>query len=347
MAIWLGSACWLCLHASADVASGDAGEIGGAAWTLGVAHPTGFALDLLWLRAAALWPLGSIAFRQNVAVSLLGACAVTCVARLTYATCHKLRVTDPWSAAFGACSSALALLGARTLFLAATSVEVYATALLWLAVAAYWVSDTHGARVLWPWCGLALGAHITAPYLIAPLALSVLLRTGHVPLRGLVFRALSCCTGALIVAYIPLAALRGGPFNWGDPRSWHALVRHLSAARIREAYAAELWSSAPAPHFGSQLLEQPWWLLLALFGLVAVWRQQRSLALAWLAIFSLDLAYAVWINPMGIAARQVGHASFALRALAAGSGAAVLHAWWLQQLSPRWARSAAVSGSVA
>ena len=50
----------LTTHVDADVSTADAGELGGAAWTLGVAHPTGFPLDML-----ALLPLGSLAFRQS------------------------------------------------------------------------------------------------------------------------------------------------------------------------------------------------------------------------------------------------------------------------------------------
>ncbi|HEY2735765.1 MAG TPA: tetratricopeptide repeat protein, partial [Polyangiales bacterium] len=50
----------------------------------------------------------------------------------------------------------------------------------------------------------------------------------------------------------------------------------------------------------------------------------RPLALVLLSVLSLDLGYAVWVNPMGIAARQLGHASGAALALLAGLGAAQL-----------------------
>ena len=59
-----------------DVGFRDAGELGTAAFGLGVAHPTGFAVDLLLLRAASLLPLGNIAFRQNLCVALTAGLAL-------------------------------------------------------------------------------------------------------------------------------------------------------------------------------------------------------------------------------------------------------------------------------
>src|SRR6195952_4845462 len=91
-AVWLGSTIGLILQANSDVAAGDSGEIGGAAQKLGGAHPTGFCLGMVLLRAAGLLPLGSLAFRQNVAVACIAACAVTAIARLTSLICEQIGV---------------------------------------------------------------------------------------------------------------------------------------------------------------------------------------------------------------------------------------------------------------
>jgi tetratricopeptide (TPR) repeat protein len=312
----LAAAC-LCWFASADVSSLDAGELGGAAASLGVPHPSGFPLDMLLLRAATLVPLGPLAFRQNVCVSLIAAVAIGCNVFL----CLRLSRQCGWlsapAAAAAASVSGAALISSRILLDSALSVEVYATSLA-CVLAAWLLVDAAVSRALWPLLGLSLGAHITAPLLIVPAAGLVIRRSR----RGLWLAGI----GALILCYLPLAALRDSAFDWGDPSTWERFVRHMSAARIREAYTAALFSSDSEPrlHLLQQLTEQPHWLALALLGAVALFQKQRARALGLGALLCLDLAYASWINPMGVAQRQVGHASSAVIALLAGCGSAAI-----------------------
>lgn len=316
----------LALHVEADVGQLDAGELGGAAASLGVAHPTGFALEMLVLRAANLWPIGSLAFRQNLCVGLLASAAVSCIVYC----CLRLVRSAGWSssaAAVAAASvSAGALLSSRTLLDAALSVEVYASSLLCVALAGALLCerDKPAVRALFPLAGLALGAHITAPLLLAPLvgvALAVRRRR-----QALLLGAISCGACAVIVCYLPLASLRDTAFDWGDPETFERLVQHLSAARIREAYEGSLFARDALPRMllFEQLVEQPYWLPLALMGAIGLVRQQLRSALLLGIVLCLDLAYAVWINPMGVAQRQVGHASVAVIALLAGAGCALL-----------------------
>jgi hypothetical protein len=305
----------------------DAGELGGAAVSLGVPHPSGFPLDMLLLHAASLWPIGPLAFRQNLCVSLLASGAISCIA---YA-CLRLVRRAGWSSAPAAVAavsvSAAALLGSRTFLDASLSVEVYASSLLCVALAGVLVCEPDSAlqRALWPLAGLALAAHITAPLLIAPLACVALIpivRRKRVLALGLV-AGVSC---AALLCYVPLAALRDTAFDWGDPETLERWLQHVSAARIREAFHASLFTGDDLPRLRlvEQLTEQPYWLPLALMGAIGLARQQRKSALVLGVLMCLDLAYASWINPMGVAQRQVGHASVAVIALFAGVGCALL-----------------------
>lgn len=327
--------CLLALHAEADVSAGDAGELGGAAWTLGVAHPTGFPLDLLLLRAAALVPLGPLAFRQNLGVSLINACAVLCLVALCERVSARLGCVHGPSRMLGGALSAAALLASHTFLGSAVSVEVYGTAVLAVTAGAWLVeqADARRARALWPLLGCALGTHITAPLLLAPLLVTRALRDRW--LRVDVFFKALCCgaLGAVIIVYLPLAARRAGPFDWGDPSTLARLWRHLTAARIREAYAGQLFQVQDGPGVSllGQLSEQPLLYLPALYACVVGLRRERSSVLLMLSVLALDLAYGSFINPMGIAARQVGHVSAAVLALAAGSGSAL----WLGRASQR------------
>jgi len=326
-AVGLVSACALVLCASADVSSLDAGELGGAAANLGVPHPSGFPLDMLLLHAASLWPIGSLAFRQNVCVALVASAAVSCIAYLCLRVVRRAGWSSSSAAVAAVSVSAAALLGSRTWLDASLSVEVYASSLACVALAGVLSCeiDPGVRRALWPLAGLALGAHTTAPLLILPLAcvaLAGILRRSRVLLLG----SITGMTSAAILSYVPLASLRDTAFDWGDPETLARWIDHVSAARIRDAFQNSLFARDELPRLRlvEQLTEQPYWLPLALMGAIGLVRQQRKSALLLGLVLCMDLAYASFINPMGVAQRQVGHASVAVIALLAGAGCALL-----------------------
>ncbi|MGW8281807.1 MAG: tetratricopeptide repeat protein, partial [Gemmatimonadota bacterium] len=121
----------------------------------------------------------------------------------------------------------------------------YATALLCVCVSLTLVNGARAAFrcALWPLSGFALGAHITAPLLLMPVLLANLRRSRSRP-RCLAQLALCVSIGALVLLYLPLASVRDTAFDWGDPQTFSRWLRHLSAARIREAYAAALFNDA-------------------------------------------------------------------------------------------------------
>lgn len=324
--VFAASASWLSWLAWGDLAPGDSGEIGGASFVLGVAHPTGFPLDLLLLRAMALLPLGSIAFRQNVCVALMSAGAVTATAALGRELCARARMRG-FALDVGACFAAVSLLTFETFLGTAQRVEVYSTALCLVACAA--LAALRGGRsagLAWALFGLSLGAHVTAGLLMLPVLGALVLARGAESARAFAPRAVMVLLGALVLTYLPLAALRDPPLNWGDPRTLPSFLSHLTAARIRSSYAGEMFASGPLPAItlARQLASQPILLLPAAWGLWVLLSRARRVALALVAVFAFDLAYAIWVNPMGIAQRQLGHASGAVIAIAAGVGFAEL-----------------------
>lgn len=327
-AIWLASMLALFSSASADLGALDAGELGGAAWSLGVPHPTGFPLDMLLLRWAALLPLGPIAFRQNIGVGLIAASAIAALALLSVRLARRSGCRSPAALVGAACVSAAALLGSRTFLDAALSVEVYVTALLCVCISACLLdaTDTSRRRLAWPVIGLATGAHVTAPLLLCPIVVASWIRGRERFLRSLLPQLICALAGMIVLAYVPLAALRDTAFDWGDPQTLARWFRHITAARIREAYAASLFAGAQLPRLLliEQLTEHAYWLPLTALGVVHCVRAARRLTLLLLLVLSFDLGYAVWVNPMGIEQRQVGHASLAVIALLAGCGCAAI-----------------------
>ncbi|HMI90357.1 MAG TPA: DUF2723 domain-containing protein, partial [Polyangiales bacterium] len=319
-----------------DVGFRDSGELGAAGFALGVAHPTGFALDLLLLRAASLVPLGHVAFRQNALTALEAALCLALLAQIAWLLAQRA-AAHGWAARIAAALIPVAALcGWATFVQSALATEVYMLSLCAVALAVYGCLLGGRARAL-ALCvlGLAPGLHVTAG-LYAGLLVVVScfgqgLRAGT---RFVALRTPALLACLLVTAYLPLASRRQPPIDWGDPETLGGVLAHLSAARIRSAYRADMLTAAPDAtyHVVAQWLEL-WPLLgLALLALALGLRRDRIAALGPAALIAADLAYAAWINPMGAVDRQVGHVAGAALAVLAGVGGALL----CTRVPPRW-----------
>lgn len=337
-ALWMGvlGALVLCLRAAPDVGYGDAGELSTAAVVLGVAHPTGFALDLLWLKAASLVPLGSLAFRLNVATALTGGLALGLCAAVIGALAERAGVRELTSRRLGVVLGVTALLSFGPFGAATQAVEVYALGLCAVLLAmCLALKGGRAAGALAVLVGLAAGMHVTAGLYIAPMLLAVALAAA-VPWRFVVARCAVLLSGALVLAYLPLASRRDPAADWGDPETLSGVIAHLTAQRIRSAFQGEMFGgsrSAPA-----LLLEQlsafgvlACFMLVALVAVLVRARRQsgeRSAATPFVIgvaiVGGLDVAYALLINPMGVRELQCGHVAGACLAILGGVAAAWL-----------------------
>lgn len=285
------------------VGFGDAGELGAAASTWGVAHPTGFPLALLWTHLVELLPLGSIAFRHALSASLAGALVVGV---LTHLIASKNE--DPRVAFAGCFVTAAGVLGWLTTLDSLLSMEVYALSMLVIALAMHESQIGRRPAVLGLCVGLAAATHVVALMATVLLCLSTRRRTAS----ALGVAAVLGFIGAALVFYLPLASLRQPALDWGDPETLGRFVEHLSAARIRDAFVDA--PSRPLVLF-EQLAELAPLLLPALYAWVRVSRTRMLLVLA-----LADVAYGLWVNPMGVPERQVGHLFGLAVSTAAGLG---------------------------
>ncbi len=328
LAIALFAALVLGCLAAPDLGYLDAGELGTASFVLGVPHPTGFALDMLLFRLGAMLPLGTIAWRQNVMVALIAAAALGLLFALVVRLAARAGLAPDRATNAGALL-AVAGLGCWPTFLGtALAVEVYSTSLLLVALAGYGaLRGGRHALLLFPAAGLAAGAHVTAAMMILPIGAALLLSLPAERRRALLLAGLPlAAVCALVVSYLPLASLRQPVMDWGDPETPAALLGHLTGARIRSSFSAEMLGGdreAVARMLGQ--LAELWPLFpTALLGLALAARKIRGVGLLLLLLLLGDLCYAVWIHPMGIEARQVGHLLVAVLALLSGLGAAAL-----------------------
>lgn len=330
---------WLC---APDLTVKDAGEIGAAAHGLGVPHPTGFPLVCLLGKAASLLPAGPVFLRLNLlsALAMAAGAALAGAMSLLAARAGRPDVPSaPPSRIAPHLVAPVAFLAAAGPWLHAVTVEVYALSAAGLAAAilagavavaqrdARWLAI--GGFVV----GLGIGGHVTWPLEGAVfLVLCAIVLARRLGSRVLGVTALAAGLGALVVAYLPVAAARDPVLNWGDPSSWDGLVAHLTGERIRRSFAGELGGTLNAAVLSvrARLLAGLLWESsgfvwpLALLGTVTLARRLPVVGAGLIAVAACDAAFALLVNPMGLYDLQTSVPLFWVVAALAGAGAAWL-----------------------
>ncbi len=293
----------------------DAGELSTAAFNLDVAHPTGFALDMVLLRLAALVPVGDVAMRMNLCVAAMGVATCAIAASLAWRLAAKAPPLARWLSSL---APAAVMLASPTVVRAWTAVEVYSAAML-VALASFelYARETALAprrRLAAALAGVAALALHTSARPAAALCLALLTLRGvrSLDAKALLRRAIAVLTVAASTAavslWLPVASRRDGPVDWDDPETPRAFLAHLTAASIRGSFTRRIlvpWRIPEDLAHGLSIIYEdlgPLCLALALVGLLRAARDRLALALA--AVGLVDLAYAVAINPMGIVDRQ-------------------------------------------
>ena len=280
-----------------SLAPGDSPEFVTAAWVLGVPHPPGYPLFMIFGHLVEQVPIGSPSFRFGLLSALADAVVVTLVfvllARLfsAYASPDGARLAR--MSVLGASAVGALALAVSTAFWAYSLVpEVFALnnlfAAMLLLVGFEWLHRPKRTSVLAAMAlifGLAL-AHQQTIVLLVP-ALAVLVFAGlrkrydasdtpAARVRDLL-RAAGICFALLLIgllpyAYLPVAATADPPINWGDPRN----IANFIADVTRSHYGSfTLTVQAQHGHvndvlrlFGAYLLDAftPVGLVLALVG---------------------------------------------------------------------------------
>ena len=256
------------------------GELIGAAYGLGTAHPTGYPLFCLSSRLLALaLPWVRPAMAVNAASALF---AAACCGALAAVLCG--RGVRP----VVALAAALALAFSRTFWSQAVIAEVYGLALLLVvlvlaqALRACERKEPRQILLLGWLMGLGLTAHLMQvlvwPGVVAVLAWRwpALWRRPLLLAQGM----LAALAGYSLVAYLPLRNGRGAGFHWGPLDDLTTLWQHLSGALYRSSFFslplegmllnAQRWLAQAAGEFHFTLVP------LIAWGGWAAWRGDRS-----------------------------------------------------------------------
>ncbi|XP_076464917.1 protein O-mannosyl-transferase TMEM260-like [Babylonia areolata] len=218
------------LHSS--LPGGDAGELIVAASELGVAHPPGYPLYTILMKAVFhLLPCGSLAWRANLLTAVMAAAAAACLYQAVRLLTNSMAAG--WMAA-GLFSFS------RLTWAWSVTAEVFAlnnlllAALVLTAVVFSRCSPDRAAQVS-RWgavlCGLCLtNQHTSVVYIavIVPWVLYTLYSHKVLSWRLLTEVSLCFVLGLLPYAYLPLSSLYGhARWTWGDHTSLSGFLTHL------------------------------------------------------------------------------------------------------------------------
>jgi tetratricopeptide (TPR) repeat protein len=205
----------------------DSGELIASAYTMGIAHPTGYPLYIIIGRLFTVIPIASVAERLAFLSAVCGALSSL------FIYLSSLRLTkNPYIALICSLSASFSLY----MWDMANTAEVYSLNVLFTAVIVYLLLNLseewgYGRFYLLVFLtGLGMSNHMTLGAVI-PAAVVVLLFSGY---RSLLMQVkvvipvlLLFVLGLSLYLYIPIRAVHDPPLNWGDARTLTALSRHL------------------------------------------------------------------------------------------------------------------------
>jgi hypothetical protein len=258
---------WL---APAHIVDGDNAEFSTLGALGGSAHPSGYPLYVLWLRATAWLPGGSAAHTAGIATAVLGAASIV----MLHAAARA------WGARPLAASLACAVFAGAPVVLAMyTEAEVFALNGLVVATVA-WLAARHGplagewrAGALGLVAGLGLSNHLTC-VLVAPIGILGLVRGAREAQRAPV--ALALAAAGLVVGLTPYLYLLVAPVHaasWGEPKTLGDVLtiflRREYGGPSAFAGATEVVPMTDSLVALAMTLLRTWWWLLAAAGLAA------------------------------------------------------------------------------
>ncbi len=207
------------------IVDGDNAEFSALAQLGGAAHPSGYPLYVLWLRAWSWLPVHSPAHAAALATAMLGVASVVVIRAAAIA----------WGARPASASLAAAIFATAPVVLhVTTEAEVFAlddlvvATVLWLAAAGGPVRGVRRAVLLSLVAGLGLCDHLTC-VLVAPVGLLGVVRgIREADRRGL---AIAAAAGAFVLGLAPYAYLLiapDSPASWGVVRGFDGLVASVT-----------------------------------------------------------------------------------------------------------------------
>jgi len=311
----------------------DSGELTTAAYTLGIAHPSGYPLYTLVGHLFSYFPCGDVA-RRMVVFSVLCMAAACGFLLWTGAQLARRYFGLPlMQSSLCACAGILTFAFSATTWHTAAYAEVYPLTLLLVSIL-YFLGFRlldDGQREIRLWLayafafGLALGNHLTVlwTFPLGVLALFYGFRGRRDLFRNFSYVALAGILGASVVLFLPIRSHLNPSLNWGNPETPALLWRHLSGWQYQVWMFQRGIVERLGQYFGDLPAEFGWGglglILLGVFGLA---RQGMRVLFAFLLVWLVGILYNVNYDIPDIAPYFMpAHAALAILAV---GGAATL-----------------------
>ncbi len=293
----------------------DAGELTTVAWTLGIAHPTGYPLFTLLGWALSHLPVGAEpVVRMNLMAAACCAAALVLYLQIFLLVIRRsvgstVRESDPPAIA-AAAGGTLMLAFSETYWSQAVAVEVYSLHLLLVAVVVWSflradegsAGGSAGGNRWWYLfayvLGLSFANHMTTILLAPAFLVYYFMRQGWhaVSWRRIGSMVPFFLAGLSVYVYLPVRAARGPIMNWGEPTTLERFFWHFSGKQFR----VWIFSSgdAAARQFSYFLTSLPSehayvGLALAAIGCIALWRRSAALGICTVLLFVSCVAYSI------------------------------------------------------
>ena len=281
----------------------DSGEFLTATASMGSAHSPGYPLFLMYAKLFTWIPLGNIAFRINVATA--ASSSIACLVVYVLATYLLKKETLLDNERFNRIAVKSAGLAAAISFsctprlwlqsnhdkpyplLAFMSATIFFLLLKWRE---HYLDGSERPSYVYACtflAGLAMAVHQSIVLLLPAWLFMILLTDWRLikRVKELVLATAFALLGFSVHLYLPLRAISNPLLNWGDSKTvdqflWHFLRRgYPSDPHSRDA--ALLWAQIKAFNVPNEFT----WLggVLALLGLVYLWKNNRSLFVGYLA----------------------------------------------------------------
>lgn len=289
----------------------DSGELATVAYSLSIAHPTGYPLFTLLGRCVSMFPLERPIVLLNFFSTLLVTFGmIFFFVSLTALVKHVYREWKAPAYFYEVASFAATLIFAfsATVWMQALTTEVYALHVLFLAALFFCVIhgflSTEGKEALrWYFLaayvlGLSFGNHMTT-VLFVPGLFFVLWQEGK---RWQWQRALYIVLfllfgiGVSVYLFLPIRASQQPPLLWGNPTTLEQFLWHISGKQYRvwmfEGFAtAQKQLTAYISNFNNEFLFPL--LVFALVGCVQLWKSFRTLCVVLLLFYVVTIFYAI------------------------------------------------------
>jgi hypothetical protein len=278
----------------------DSGELITAAYTLGIAHYSGYPTYTMLGKLFTLLPLGSVAFRVNLMSAFFAALtAVIMYNIMKLFTKHILiSLITAWVLSFS-----------YTFWTQSVIAEVYTMNAFFVALLIFillrW-NENKEEKFLYLFSfilGLSFTHHITIFLLVPAFIFYILSCLKKLNIKTLLIMGILFLIGLTPYLYLPIRASMNPVMNWGDPSNLPNFIAHITGKGYTDQYLnADFSRRAVVLYFIVWVIAMqfPCFIGLSFLGFFRLWRYKREFMLFLIIIITYFIFILIYPSDIGV-----------------------------------------------